>query len=92
MVRGAKDKFFFCNKPELLAYCMDDVNVLRQVCCAFSNLFLKLVKMEPFRQAITISSICNKVFRTMLLKPDYVGIIPRGGYRMGDHQSVETLQ
>jgi len=47
----------FCNKDELLAYCMDDVNVLRQACCAFRNLVLKLVKMDPFREAITISSI-----------------------------------
>jgi hypothetical protein len=36
----------FSNKEELLAYCMDDVNVLRQACCAFRNLFLKLVKMD----------------------------------------------
>jgi len=77
---------------ELLAYCIDDVNVLRQACCAFSNLFLKLVKMDPFRQAITISSICNKVFRTMFLKSDTVGIIPRGGYRIGDRKTVEALQ
>jgi hypothetical protein len=84
-----KDKIFR-NKEQLLAYCMDDVNVLRQA-CAFRNLFLKLVKMDPFRQAITISAICNKVFRTMFLKPDIVGIIPRG-YRMGDRQSVEALE
>ena len=75
-----------------MAYCMDDVNVLRQACCAFRNLFLKLVKRDPFRQAITISSICNKVFRTMFLIRDSVGIIPRGGYGMGDRQSVEALQ
>ena len=86
-----KDKIFH-NKEELLAYCMDDVNVLRQACTAFRNLFLNLVKMDPFREAITISSICNKVFRTMFLKPDTVGLIPRGGYRMGDRQSVEALQ
>ena len=78
----------FSNKDELLAYCMD-VNVLRQACCAFRNLFLKLVKMDPFREAITTSSICNKVFRTMFLRPDAVGIIPRAGYRMGDRQSIE---
>ena len=71
---------------------MDDVNVLRQTCCAFRNLFLKLVKMDPFREDITISSICNKVFRTMFLKPDAVGIIPRAGYRTGDRQSIEGLQ
>ena len=73
----------FSNKDELLAYCMDDVNVLRQACCAFRNLFLKLVKIDPFREAIKISSICNKVFRTMFLKPDAVGITRRAGYRMG---------
>jgi hypothetical protein len=50
----------FRNKDELLAYCMDNVNVLRQTCCAFRNLFLKLVKMDPFREAITISSICKR--------------------------------
>ena len=76
---GVKDKIFK-NREELLAYCMDDVNVLRQAYCAFRNLFLKMVKMDPFRQVITISSICNKVFRTMFLKPGYVCIIPRGGY------------
>ena len=48
--------------------------------------------MDPFQQALTISSICNKVFRTMFLKADSVVIIPRVGYRMEDGQDVETLQ
>ena len=85
---GVKDKIV--NNRE--AYCMDDVNVLRQACCTFRKFFLKLVKMDPFRQAILISCICNKVFRTMLLKPDSVGITPRGGYLIGVRQSVEALQ
>jgi hypothetical protein len=34
-----KDKIFL-NKEELLAYCMDYVNVLREGGCAFRNLFL----------------------------------------------------
>jgi len=89
---GGKKGKLFCNKDELLAYCMDDMNVLRQACCAFRNLFLKLIKMDPFREAITITSICNKVFRTMFLKPDAVGIILRAGYRMGDRQSIEGLE
>jgi len=70
-----KGKIFY-NKEVPLAYCMDDVNVRRQACCAFRNLFLKLVKMNPFRQSITISSICSKLFRTMFLKADTEGIIP----------------
>jgi len=88
---GGKVKIFN-NAEELLAYCMDDVSVLRQACCSFRKLYLKLVKMNPFRKAITMSSICSKVFRTMIPKPDSVGIIPRGGHRMGDRQSVEALQ
>ena len=75
---GQKDKIFR-NKEDLLAFSMYDVNVLRQVCCAFRNLFLKLLKMDPFRQAITIFSICIKVFRTIFLKTDTAGIIPKGG-------------
>ena len=86
-----KDKIFR-KKEELLAYCMDDVIILRQARCAFRNLFLKLDKMDPFREAITKSSICNSVFLTMFLKPDTVCIIPRGGYRLGDRQSIEALQ
>jgi len=87
---GVKDKIFN-NWEELLAYCMDDVNVLKQACYAF-RIFLKLDKIDPFRQAITISSICNKVIRTKFLKADSVGIIPRGGYRLGHRQSVEAFQ
>jgi hypothetical protein len=75
----------FSNKEELLAYCVDDVNVLRQACCAFRNLFLKLVKIDPLGKLLQ--------YRV----PDHIlkighGIIPRAGYRMGDRQSIEALQ
>jgi hypothetical protein len=73
---------------ELLSYSMDNVNVLRMACCDFRNLLLNLVKRDPFRQALTMSSICNETFRTHFLKADTVGIIPRSGYRLGDKQSL----
>jgi len=88
---GVKDKVLK-NGEKVLAYCMDDVSVLRQACCAFRYLFSKLVKIDPFRQTIKISSICNKVLRTIFLKPETIVIIPRGGYSMGDRQSVDVLQ
>jgi len=47
------------NREELLAYCMDDVNVLRQACCAFRNLFLKLVKMDPFPDLVSETRFCR---------------------------------
>jgi hypothetical protein len=84
MVRRADN--IFSNNQELLAYCMDDVNVLRQACCAFRNLFLKLVKMDPFRQAITIWAICSKGFGQCSLNQT-LGVIPRARYRMRYRQS-----
>jgi hypothetical protein len=35
----------FCNKDKLLAYCMDDANVLREACCAFRNFFLNWLRL-----------------------------------------------
>jgi len=70
---------------------MNDVKILSQACCAFRNLFLKLLNMDHFRQSLTISSICNKVFRTMFLKPD-TRYYSEWGYRMGDRQTAEAIQ
>jgi len=49
-IGGQKDKMFR-NKEELLVYCMDDVNVMRQACYAFRIFFLKLV---PFGKLLQI--------------------------------------
>jgi len=88
-MRGLKT--IFNNTEELLTYCMDDDNVLRQAGCAFRNLFLNWSN-GPLSSTQYNTSICNKVFRTMFLKPDSVVVIPRGGYRMWDRQSVEAFQ
>jgi len=58
---------------------------------SFSEFVFKLVKMDPFRQPITTSFICIKVFSTTFQKPDSVRFL-RGDYRMGDRQSVEVLK
>jgi hypothetical protein len=53
VARGTKDEVFH-NKKGLLAYRVDDDNVFRHACYAFPNMFLSFVKMDPFRQAISI--------------------------------------
>jgi len=75
--RGEKRKIF-CNKQELLAYCIDDVNVLRQAHCAFRYLVLKLVKIDPIRQAINKPSICNKVSGTRYCRYYPERVVPNG--------------
>ncbi|CAH0547088.1 unnamed protein product [Brassicogethes aeneus] len=46
----------------------------------------------PFTNACTIASACNKVFRKNVLKPNTIGIIPKGGYRMTNNQSMIALK
>jgi hypothetical protein len=45
---GEQKDEIFNNREQLLAYCMDDVKILRQACCIFRNLFLDLEKWTPF--------------------------------------------
>jgi len=62
---GVKDKIFN-NREELLAYCTD-VNVLRQACRAFRNLFLKLSRWTTFGKSLQYSPFAIRCFRNKIL-------------------------
>jgi hypothetical protein len=81
VVQEAKDNIFR-NKKELLAYCVDDVSVLRQACCAFRNLFFEIGQDGPLSASYTLSSNCNKMLRNIFLKLDTVGINRIACYRI----------
>ncbi|CAH0553368.1 unnamed protein product [Brassicogethes aeneus] len=49
-------------------------------------------KIDPFQEATTIASVCNKVFRRNFLEPNTIGIIPTDGYRMKDKSSQIALK
>jgi hypothetical protein len=67
----------FDNRKQLERYCQIDVSILKQACCEFRNLFLKIGGIDIFQEAITIASACNKVFRKKYLKPYSIGLIPK---------------
>ena len=48
--------------------------------------------VDPLVQATTIASSCNLVFRGCYLKPDTIGLIPPGGYRRHEKQSVIAIK
>ncbi|KAK5650251.1 hypothetical protein RI129_001280 [Pyrocoelia pectoralis] len=77
---------------EIINYCVTDVKILLKGCIRFWNIFKSSNYVDPFTEACTIASACNKVFRRRFLKPNTIGLIPVGGYRMADTQSKIALQ
>lgn len=48
--------------------------------------------VDPFTSSITIASTCMHIFRKKFLKPDTIGIVPHGGYRANERQSVIAIK
>lgn len=84
--------YVFDFQKELVEYCVSDVEILAQACIRFRKLFMQECRVEPFLEAVTIASACNKAFRRNFLKPNTIGLIPKNGYRMVDNQSAIALQ
>ena len=75
---------------EMRAYCRSDVDILHKCILVFRDLFVESTGIDPFESNVTIASACNHVFRSNFLKPGAIGIIPNGGYRCNQVQSVEA--
>lgn len=82
----------FNMQRDLVDYCISDVEILTAACLKFRKQLLEAGGVCPFTEACTIASACNKVFRRNFLKPNTIGIIPRGGYRWHDNQSKIAIQ
>ena len=80
-------KVVFNMQEELVAYCRSDVDILRRCCCHFIDTVKGLCHIHPFKESMTIASLCNLIFRTMFLKENTIAIIPHLGYRKTANQS-----
>jgi hypothetical protein len=80
--------YIFDMRYEMIKYCREDVNILRQSCLKFRDCFLKTNNVDPFLECITIASACNLVFRRNFLKRETIGIVPQNGYRLSDKQTT----
>ena len=89
--KDQKAQQVFDNRHVLETYCQDDVTVLRQAWRVFRNEFMQIDNIDVFLESITIASACNKVLRKRFLKPDTIGLIPKGGYTANVKQSKKAL-
>ncbi|KAK5647986.1 hypothetical protein RI129_002878 [Pyrocoelia pectoralis] len=84
--------YIFDFKKEFVEYCVYDVEILAQSCLKFRQLMIKEGNVCPFTESVTLPSACNKIFRRNFLKPNTIGLIPKGGYTQCDNQSKIATQ
>ena len=48
--------------------------------------------MDPFTNATTIASMCMAIYKLHYLKPETIGVIPHGGYRKNERQSLTAIK
>ena len=75
---------------ELVSYCISDVDILRRASIQFRQLFIELGHLDPFAEAISMSSAINAVFRQNFLKPQTIGLVPTSGYNPIARQSIKA--
>ena len=69
-------KFNF--REQLMAYCSNDVTVLRLCALKFRESFIELCNVDPFTSVI-IASACQKYYRTYLWVEDNIAVISQQG-------------
>ena len=79
-------------RKEIALYCESDVDILRRAMMKFRDIFIKETGVDPFHRPSTIASACNRVYRENYLEEDLIGLIPPGGYRRREKQSVTALK
>ena len=76
---------------ELLEYCKSDVELLKQGCLKFKEVFEQRTEFDPFEH-MTIASACNRDLRQNRMAPNTIANEPLHGWRTYANQSVAALE
>ena len=61
-------------REEIRKYCRSDVDILRNCCLLYHEMFRDETGIDPFNKALTIASYCQEVYRTNFLKKDTIAV------------------
>lgn len=67
-------------KKEMIEYCKDDVNILRQGCLKFAKDTIQEAGFNPLTQCITIASTCHYFWRNHQMLPKTIAVEPIHGW------------
>ncbi|XP_055352376.1 uncharacterized protein LOC129598480 [Paramacrobiotus metropolitanus] len=80
-------------RKEFVAYCENDVTVLRTCCQQFRKLFMEISNgLCPFTSALTIAGLCNLYWRSFILKANQIGLVPQQRFARNRLQSVKAMK
>ena len=79
-------------KQELYEYCRSDVRLLMEGTLAFRKIILDVTGIEPYDKAITLAGLCHIIYRTNMMKPKSIGIIPINGFNSKKQTSHKAIQ
>ncbi|XP_055388005.1 uncharacterized protein LOC129616406 [Condylostylus longicornis] len=86
-----KSNYVYNYREELIKYCIQDVNVLRQGCLKFMNDYLQLLNINPFFETFTLAQACLTAYQKHFLKENTLGVTPINNYSKKKNQSLIGL-
>lgn len=88
--KQVEDGVVFNFMEELKKYCTNDVEILLFSVLQFWKLFKDITTVDPFTRKFTLASIGQEYFRSCIMKPKTIGIVPLGGYVPKDSSVPES--
>lgn len=82
----------FTLKDQLVEYCENDVDILRESCLKFHKLYMDVAHVKPFLVASTIAKLALHIYRKLFLKKNTMINCPEKGYSMHQLQSIAALR
>ena len=74
------NNYEFNFREEIRKYCRSDVDILRNCCLLYRDMFQDITEIDPFNKSLTVASYCLTVYRTNFLKKDTVATFDRHRY------------
>jgi hypothetical protein len=91
-----QENIIFDYKLNLEKYCASDVAILTESCLIYSKMNRECSSRDdqdpgecPFREAITLSSYCNLIYRRNFMPENSISMLPTCGYNPKSNLSIK---
>ena len=86
-----ENDYVWCQKKEMKAYCISDVDILRRCCIIFRELYMGISNIDPFTYT-TIAGVCMAIYKNEFIDttfPRRTALINRTKKQLGNPSSLK---